>query len=66
MLWLLMLHIFVVTNFMDMIRFHPFGTCIWWMTLALIASMIQPYLKPGDIDAPRWVYQAAQNGRSSS
>jgi O-antigen ligase len=59
MLWLLMLHIFVVTNFMDMIRFHAFGTCIWWMALALIASLIQPYLKPGDIGAPYWATQNA-------
>ena len=61
MLWLLMLHIFVVTNFMDMIRFHPFGTSIWWMTLGLIASIVQPYLKPGDIGAPQWAHQATQN-----
>lgn len=65
MFWLLMLHIFVVTNFMDMIRFHPFGTCIWWMTLALIASMVQGYLKPGDIGAPKWAYEAVQNARPS-
>jgi O-antigen ligase len=56
MLWLLLLHVFIVTNFMDMIRFHPFGTCIWWFALALIASRVQAYLKPKDIDAPQWAY----------
>jgi hypothetical protein len=35
------------------------------MTLGLIASMIQPYLKPDDIGAPRWAYQATQNAALS-
>ena len=41
--WLVIVAHVVVSNFMDMIRFHEFGTTIWWMTLALIASMVYPY-----------------------
>lgn len=47
MLWLVLLFHFVVTNFMDMIRFHPFGITIWWMALAWIANLVYPYLTPG-------------------
>lgn len=45
MLWLTMVHMFVVSNAMDMIRFHAFGTTIWWMALALIANMIYSHLQ---------------------
>lgn len=49
MLWLLLLHMFIVTNFMDMVRTHPFGTTVWWIALGLIASMVYSYLKPNHI-----------------
>ena len=54
MLWLLILDHFVVSNFMDMIQANLFGTTIWWMTLGLIASLVSPHLKRGDIGVPRW------------
>jgi O-antigen ligase len=44
MLWLVMLHMFIVTNFMDMIRYFPFGNAMWWLTLSLIANMICTHL----------------------
>jgi O-antigen ligase len=47
MLWLLMLHQFVVSNFMDMIRFNLFGTTIGWIALGLIASMVYPQRESG-------------------
>ncbi|HWQ16148.1 MAG TPA: O-antigen ligase family protein [Roseiflexaceae bacterium] len=59
MLWLLLLHHVVVNNFMEMFHAYPFGTTIWWMALALIATMVDPYLRPGDVGAPRWVTRAA-------
>ena len=49
MLWLVMLHMLVVTNFMDMIRFFPFGTTLWWMTQGLIASIVYRYLKQDEL-----------------
>ncbi len=58
LLWLVMLHMFIVTNFMDMIRYHPFGTALWWMVLGLIANLVYPYLQTGDIGAPSWARQA--------
>ena len=54
-LWLLMLHMFIVTNFMDMMLF---GTTVWWMALGLIANLVYPYLKPDDIGAPSWARQS--------
>ncbi|MBI4787792.1 MAG: O-antigen ligase family protein [Chloroflexi bacterium] len=47
MLWLLLLDHFTVSNFMDMIRFNYFGTTIWWIALALIATMVAPYTPAG-------------------
>jgi O-antigen ligase len=49
MLWLLMLHMFIVCNFMNMYRPHLFGTTVWWMALGLIANIVYPYLKREDI-----------------
>jgi O-antigen ligase len=57
LLWLLMLDHFIVSNFMDMIRFNLFGTTIWWMALGFIADLVYPRLKPGDIGAPQWASQ---------
>jgi len=58
MLWLLILDHFTVSNFMDMVRFNLFGTTVWWMALGLIAGMVYPYLKPGDIGIPKWLRHA--------
>lgn len=61
LLWLLILDHFVVSNFMDMIRFNLFGTTIYWMALGIIASMVYPYLESGDIAAPKWTLQPARS-----
>ena len=53
-LWFAMLHIFIVSNLMDMIRFHYFGTTLWWMALGFIANIVYPQLKPGDLGLPSW------------
>jgi O-antigen ligase len=42
-LWVVILHMFIVTSFMDMIRFHEFGTSIWWMTLGFIGNVVSSY-----------------------
>jgi O-antigen ligase len=62
-LWLLMLDHFTVGSFMEMIQSNLFGTTIWWLALALIANLVYPYLKLGDIGVPRWAYQPAQQVR---
>jgi O-antigen ligase len=41
--WVVILHMFIVTSFMDMIRFHEFGTSIWWMTLGFIGNVVSSY-----------------------
>jgi O-antigen ligase len=40
LLWLVLLHIFIVSNFSDLVSFHPVGTVLWWMTLGLIAQEV--------------------------
>jgi O-antigen ligase len=59
MLWLTVFHIFITSNLMDVIRFHIFGTTLWWMVLGFIANMIYPYIQLGDIGAPSWVRQSS-------
>jgi len=61
-LWMLMLHMFIVCNFLDMNRLS-FGVTVWWMALGLIANLIYPYLKPGDIGAPSWARRPASLAR---
>lgn len=60
LLWLVVLNMFIVTNFMDMIRFYFFGTTIWWLMLGFIASIIDPYLAPQEIRAPAAVQSVAE------
>jgi len=57
MLWLLLLHHFVVNNFMEMIESYLFGTTIWWMALGLIAALLYPHLRPSDYEVPTWANQ---------
>jgi O-antigen ligase len=42
-LWLLILDHVTVSSFMDMIRFNLFGTTIYWMALALIATVVESH-----------------------
>jgi hypothetical protein len=53
MLWLLVLHQFIVSSFMDMISSHLFGTTLWWMTLGLIASMVYSQVGATNIGRPK-------------
>lgn len=62
MLWLLMVNVFIVSNFMDM-GFYSFGTTVWWMALGLIANLVYPYLKPDDIGAPSWARRSIGSPR---
>ncbi len=60
LLWLLILDHIAVSNFMDMIRFNYFGTTIYWMALALIATIVQsapaPSHAPARVERP-WLGQ---------
>ncbi len=62
LLWLLMLNHFIVSNFMDMIRFNMFGTTVWWMALALIANLVYAHLRPDDMGPAAWVRQGEPAG----
>lgn len=44
-LWLAMLHMFIVSNSMDMISHNPFGTTLWWIALGLIATVVSSHLR---------------------
>jgi hypothetical protein len=39
---------FVVNNAIDVVRTDEFGTTIWWMTLAMIAVVVQSPPSPFD------------------
>ncbi len=43
LLWLVMGHYFVVSNFTEMIHSNYVGTTIWWLVLGLIANEVQPF-----------------------
>jgi O-antigen ligase len=60
-LWLVMLHMFVVTNFMDMIRYYPLGTTVWWLALGLIANIVDGKIQSGEPEIPEET-QAAEDG----
>ena len=59
MLWLLLVHMIIVTNFMDMIRFHLFGTTIWWMALAFVGNIVDSQLEFDNVGVSGWVQQLA-------
>ena len=66
MLWLLLAHHFIVSNFMEMIHSNLFGTSIWWITHALIASLVTPYLTARDAGLPAWLarYELRREGQA--
>ncbi|MGI8828218.1 MAG: O-antigen ligase family protein [Candidatus Limnocylindria bacterium] len=39
-LWLALADQFVVSNFLEMLHAYPWGTAVWWLTLGLIAAII--------------------------
>jgi O-antigen ligase len=49
LLWLLVADHFIVSNFMDMVKYNLFGTTVWWIALGLIANQVYPYLKSNEI-----------------
>lgn len=51
-LWLAVMYEFIVANTMDM-RFFSLALGLWWMTLALIADLVYPYIKPGTVQSIR-------------
>jgi O-antigen ligase len=57
-LWLPILFYLISTQVMDM-RFFWYQIGVWWMLLGLIASLVQTYLRPGDLGAPHWMRRAA-------
>jgi O-antigen ligase len=57
-LWLSLLHMFVASNFSDLVTFHSFFTILWWMVLGLIASMVAPYQVAAGPGRADWRRQA--------
>jgi O-antigen ligase len=64
MMWLSVGFQLVVSQFMDM-RFFIFPQTILWLTLGLIANMVQRYLEPGDVGLPQWLRQTANSSSHS-
>ena len=50
-LWLVILDHFVVNTFSDM-RHSTYGMGMWWITLALIAHVVELYLSPEHKEQP--------------
>jgi hypothetical protein len=57
-LWLPVLFYLISSQVVDM-RFFWYQIGVWWMLLGLIASLVQTYLRPGDLGTPNWMRQAA-------
>ena len=56
--WLVILDHIVVNFFSDM-RHSPYGMGMWWITLGLIANMVNTYLTSDDSKLPQWIRRAA-------
>jgi O-antigen ligase len=65
LLWLLILDHFTVSNFMEMIHSNLFGTSIWWIAHALIASLIYPYVQERDVGVPDWIRRYEQRSNNT-
>lgn len=57
-LWMVILDHLVVNFFSDM-QHSTYGMGMWWVTLGLIANMVEGYLQPGDMRLPAWLRHAA-------
>jgi O-antigen ligase len=61
--WMVILDHIVVNSFSDMTR-STYGMGMWWITLGLIANMVDTYLQPEDLKLPVWVQRAGQTTAS--
>ena len=57
--WMVILDHIVVNFFSDM-RLSPYGMGIWWITLGLIANMVDTHLQANDLRPSPWMWHAAQ------
>jgi len=55
--WMVILDHIVVNLFSDMNR-SMYGMGMWWVTLGLIATMVNTYHRPADLSLPAWARQA--------
>jgi hypothetical protein len=39
-LWLALIDQFIVSNFLEMLHAYAWGTSLWWLTLGLIAAVL--------------------------
>ncbi|MBN1487737.1 MAG: O-antigen ligase family protein [Anaerolineae bacterium] len=58
-LWFSIGAYFIVSQFVDM-RFSWFPNGNWWLSLGIIASIVQQYMEKEDTAAPKWIQQVAQ------
>jgi O-antigen ligase len=65
-LWLVILDHVIVSNFMDMIRFNQFGTTVFWMVLALIATVVYPHLSSRGRTEPTAAVETLDRHRNSA
>ena len=57
--WMVILNHVVVCFFSDMSN-STIGMGMWWMTLGLIATMVDTYRQPADMRLPTWARRASQ------
>jgi O-antigen ligase len=57
--WMVILDHVLVNFFSDM-RHSSYGMSMWWITLGLIANMVDAYLQPEDMRMPKWIQRVSQ------
>ncbi|OQY20912.1 MAG: hypothetical protein B6I34_08045 [Anaerolineaceae bacterium 4572_32.1] len=57
--WMVLLDHIVVNFFSDM-QHSTYGMGMWWITLGMIANMVEAYLEPGDMKMTEWFRRAGQ------
>ncbi len=50
----------IVVNFFSDMQHSTYGMGMWWITLGMIANMVEAYLEPGDMKMTEWFRRAGQ------
>jgi len=56
--WMVLLDHIIVTTFTD-VRHSTYSQGMWWITLGLIANIVNFHLRPDDLEPPEWIRRAS-------